>query len=54
MIDLYTWATPNGWKASILLEELRVPHSVHPISFRKLEQKRPEYRVLNPNAVSRP
>ena len=49
MIDLYTWATPNGWKASILLEELGVAYTVHPISLSKLDQKRPEYLLLNPN-----
>jgi GST-like protein len=30
MIDLYTWATPNGRKVSILLEELGVPYTAHP------------------------
>lgn len=30
MIDLYTWATPNGRKVSIMLEELGVPYKVHP------------------------
>ena len=49
MIDLYTSATPNGWKASILLEELGVPYTVHPISLSKQEQKTPEYLKLNPN-----
>ena len=49
MIDLYTSATPNGWKASILLEELGVPYTVHPISLSKGEQKTPAYLQLNPN-----
>lgn len=49
MIDLYTSATPNGWKASILLEELGVPFAVHPISLSKGEQKAPGYLKLNPN-----
>ena len=31
MIDLYTWTTPNGRKASIALEELGLPYTVHPI-----------------------
>ena len=26
MIDLYTSPTPNGWKASITLEELELPY----------------------------
>ena len=49
MIDLYTSATPNGWKASILLEELGVSYTVHRISLSKGDQKAPEYLKLNPN-----
>ena len=29
MIDLYTAPTPNGWKASIALEEMGLPYEVH-------------------------
>ena len=29
MIDLYFWPTPNGWKASIALEEFGLPYRVH-------------------------
>lgn len=49
MIDLYTSPTPNGWKASIALEELELPYEVHPIDLMKGEQKRPAYLALNPN-----
>ena len=49
MIDLYTAATPNGWKASIALEELGLPYTVHPIKLGEGEQKKPEYLKLNPN-----
>lgn len=49
MIDLYTSPTPNGWKASIALEELELPYSVHPIALQKLEQKQDWYVKLNPN-----
>lgn len=49
MIDLYTSATPNGWKVSILLEELGAPYTVHPISLSQGEQKSPAYLKLNPN-----
>jgi glutathione S-transferase len=49
MIDLYTAATPNGWKVSIALEELELPYAVHPINLTELEQKKPEFLALNPN-----
>jgi len=49
MIDLYTSATPNGWKASILLEELGVPYTVKPLSLSKGEQKTPAFLKINPN-----
>jgi glutathione S-transferase len=49
MIDLYTSPTPNGWKASIALEELELPYTVHPIALQKLEQKQDWYVKLNPN-----
>ncbi len=49
MIDLYTASTPNGQKASIALEELELPYTVHPIYLSKLEQKREEFLVRNPN-----
>jgi GST-like protein len=49
MIDLYTAATPNGWKVSITLEELGLPYTLHPIDFGKNEQKEPWYTAINPN-----
>ena len=49
MIDLYTAATPNGWKASIMLEEIGLPYQVNPISLGKLEQKQDWYLEINPN-----
>ena len=39
MIDLYTAATPNGWKASITLEELELPYTLHKIDLSSGEQK---------------
>jgi GST-like protein len=39
MIELFTAATPNGWKISVALEELGLPYSVRPIALGKLEQK---------------
>ena len=49
MIDLYTAATPNGYKISIALEELALPYTVHALSLGKLEQKRPEFLKISPN-----
>ena len=49
MIDLYTSPTPNGWKASIMLEEIGLPYTVKPIRLEMLEQKQDWYLKLNPN-----
>ncbi len=49
MIDLYTAATPNGWKATIALEELELPYTVHAVDLAAGEQHRPEFLRLNPN-----
>ena len=49
MIDLYTAATPNGWKASITLEELVLPYEVHAIDLSSGEQKKPWFTAINPN-----
>jgi len=49
MIDLYTAPTPNGWKASIVLEELGIPYEVHPIDLGALDQKQPWFVEINPN-----
>lgn len=49
MLELFTSETPNGWKATILLEELGVPYKVTPISLTNQEQKTPEFLAINPN-----
>lgn len=48
-IKLYTAATPNGWKISIALEEMRLPYEVRVIDFASDEQKAAWYLRLNPN-----
>eukprot|EP00892_Ulva_mutabilis_P008729 jgi/Ulvmu1/6228/UM028_0086.1 len=48
-VTLYTAGTPNGWKISILLKELKYPHSVKQLSFSKNEQKEEKYLKINPN-----
>lgn len=49
MITLYTAATPNGMKASIMLEELGVDYTVRTLSFDAMEQKSEEFLAINPN-----
>lgn len=49
MIDLYTWATPNGRKVSIMLEEVGLPYRVHAIDISKNEQFAPEFLAISPN-----
>ena len=49
MIDLYTAPTPNGWKVSILLEELDLPYEVKAINLGELEQKEDWFLKINPN-----
>src|SRR5258708_6813458 len=49
MISLHTWATPNGRKVSILLEELRVAYEVNPVNLGKNEQFSPAFLAISPN-----
>ena len=48
-IQLYSLPTPNGVKASILLEELGLPYDVHRIDFEQNDQKSAAFLSLNPN-----
>jgi GST-like protein len=48
-IDLYFWPTPNGWKATIALEELALPYSVHLVDIGKGEQFKPDFLAISPN-----
>jgi GSH-dependent disulfide-bond oxidoreductase len=49
MIDLYTWATPNGRKISIALEELALPYRVHAVDIGKGAQFDPAFLAISPN-----
>lgn len=49
MLDLYTWSTPNGKKASIMLEESGLPYRVTAVDISKGEQHDPEFRKISPN-----
>ena len=49
MIELYTFTTPNGRKPAIMLEEVGLPYSVHPIHIGKDEQFAPDFLKISPN-----
>tara|TARA_B100001287_G_scaffold276786_1_gene289477 strand:+ start:5188 stop:5919 length:732 start_codon:yes stop_codon:yes gene_type:complete len=49
MIDFYYWPTPNGWKVSILLEELRIPYNMVPLNIGKGDQFDPHFLEISPN-----
>ncbi len=48
-IELYTWSTPNGRKASIALEEMGLDYRVHPINIGQGEQFEPSFLKIAPN-----
>ncbi len=48
MIDLYTWTTPNGRKASIMLEEVGLAYEVHAVDLSKGEQHEPDFLKISP------
>lgn len=48
-LQLYSLATPNGVKVSILLEELGLPYETHKVSFETNDQLSPAFLALNPN-----
>ena len=49
MIDLYSWKTSNGKKASIMLEECGLDYNIHPINIGQDDQFTPEFTAINPN-----
>jgi glutathione S-transferase len=49
VIDLYTAPTPNGWKASVTLEELDLPYETHFVNIGEGEQKEEAFLRINPN-----
>ncbi|MDK1375549.1 glutathione S-transferase N-terminal domain-containing protein [Sinorhizobium sp. 6-70] len=48
-IELYYWPTPNGWKITIMLEELGVPYVVKYINIGRGEQFAPDFLKIAPN-----
>ena len=49
MIDVYSWATPNGHKIHIMLEECGLPYRVHAVNIGAGEQFAPEFLAISPN-----
>ena len=48
-IDLHYWPTPNGWKITIMLEELGVPYTVKYVNIGAGEQFEPAFLAIAPN-----
>ncbi len=49
MIDVYTWATPNGHKVHIMLEECGLEYKVHPINIGAGDQFGEDFLKISPN-----
>jgi len=49
VIDVYTWPTPNGHKVHIMLEEVGLPYTVHPIDIGRGDQFAPDFLKISPN-----
>ncbi|NQZ96933.1 MAG: glutathione S-transferase N-terminal domain-containing protein [Myxococcales bacterium] len=49
MIELYTAATPNGWKITIMLEECGIPYTVHAVDLARGEQREAWFLEISPN-----
>ena len=49
IIDFYYWPTPNGWKVSIALEEMKLPYKTHLVNINKGEQFEKKFLEISPN-----
>ncbi|WOB10736.1 glutathione binding-like protein [Piscinibacter gummiphilus] len=49
MIDVYSWATPNGHKVHIMLAECGLPYRAHPVNIGAGDQFKPEFLAISPN-----
>ena len=49
LVQLYSFPTPNGVKASIMLEETGIPYEAHLVTLSDVDVKSPEFLSLNPN-----
>ena len=48
-LDFYYWPTPNGWKVSILLEELGIPYNTIMVNIGAGDQFKPDFLNISPN-----
>jgi len=49
MIEVYSWATPNGHKVHVMLEECGLPYRVHAVDIGAGDQFTPEFLAISPN-----
>ena len=49
MIDVYSWATPNGHKVHVMLEECGLPYRAIPVDIGKGDQFKPDFLAISPN-----
>ena len=49
MIEVYSWATPNGHKVHIMLEECGLPYRAHAVDIGAGDQFKPEFLAISPN-----
>lgn len=49
MIDVYSWTTPNGHKVHIMLEEIGLDYTAHPINIGNGDQFQAEFLKISPN-----
>ena len=49
MIEVWSWATPNGHKVHIMLEEVGLPYTVVPVDIGAGDQFKPEFLAITPN-----
>ena len=49
MIEVYSWATPNGHKVHIMLEELGLPYRVTAVDIGAGDQFKPDFLAISPN-----
>ena len=49
MIDLYFWPTPNGYKVTVMCEEVGLKYNVVPVNIGAGDQFKPDFLRISPN-----